>query len=244
MQSGLNRLAAGARQAGTYRRYGRLCVLLLGLMVSGCAGIGQIGSLTDRPAVSVAFESIDGPPPAVHEKFMRALKDEAGARQITVVSSGEANYRLRGYLAANPAGGATSVSWAWDVYDSSQRRALRLKGEDTASGGTGWTNVDDQVLRRIARSGLYQLAGFAAAPRQQTAAAEPAQPEKPASSVAWLDDWAPEAAGIFRIFRRDDAKPEVASAPAPARSAEAAPRGRASPDEAPAKAFAFAPEAR
>src|SRR4249920_1835413 len=122
MQSGLNRLAAGARQSATYRRYGRLCVVLLGLMVSGCAGIGSIGSLTDGPAVSVAFESIDGPPPAVHEKFMRALKDEA---------SGEANYRLRGYLAANPAAGATSVSWAWDVYDSSQRRALRLKGEDT-----------------------------------------------------------------------------------------------------------------
>ena len=97
MQSGLNRLAAGARQAGTYRRYGRVCVLLLGLMVSGCAGIGQIGSLTDRPAVSVAFESIDGPPPAVHEKFMRALKDEAGARQITVVSSGEARAESDGW---------------------------------------------------------------------------------------------------------------------------------------------------
>lgn len=246
MQSGLNRLAAGARQSSAYRRCGRLCVVLLGLMVSGCAGIGQLGSLTDGPAVSVAFESIDGPPPAVHEKFMRALKDEAGARQITVVASSEANYRLRGYLAANPGAGATSVSWAWDVYDSSQRRALRLKGEDTASGGTGWANVDDQVLRRIARSGLDQLAGFAAAPRQQTAAAEPApaQPEKPASNVAWLDDWAPEAAGIFRIFRRDEPKADVASAPAPARSAAVAPRSRASPEETPAKALSFAPEGR
>ena len=143
MQSGLNRLAAGARQAGKYRRYGRLCVLLLGLMVSGCAGIGVgIGSLTDGPAVSVAFESIDGPPPAVHEKFMRALKDEAGARQITVVASGEADYRLRGYLAPNPTGGATSVAWAWDIYRfRASAGRFRLKGEDPARVGTGWANA-------------------------------------------------------------------------------------------------------
>ena len=68
--------------------------------------------------------------------------------------------------------------------------------------------------------------------------------------IVWLNPmagwqgYAPEAAGIFRIFRRDEPKADVASAPAPARSAEVAPRGRASPDEAPAKAFAFAPEAR
>ncbi len=87
MQSGLDRLVAGARRAGIYRRCGRLCVLLLGLMVSACANIGQIGNLGignllnsgDSPQqMSVAVESIDGPPPAVHEKFLRALKDEAG----------------------------------------------------------------------------------------------------------------------------------------------------------------------
>ena len=247
MQSGLNRLAAGARQAGKYRRYGRLCVLLLGLMVSGCAGIGP-DRQSDRRAGSVGRLRIDRRPAA------------RGAREIHARAQGRGRGPpdhgrglRRGRITACAAiwrpirpRGATSVSWAWDVYDSSQRRALRLKGEDTASGGTGWANVDDQVLRRIARSGLDQLAGFAAAPRQQTAAAEPApaQPEKPASNVAWLDDWAPEAAGIFRIFRRDEPKADVASAPAPARSAEAAPRGRPSPDEAPAKALSFAPEGR
>lgn len=250
MQSGLDRLAAGARRAGLYRCCGRLGVLLLGLMVSACANLGQIGNLTEGPAVSVAILSIDGPPPAVHEKFMRALKDEAGSRQITVVSSGEANYRLRGYLATDPAGGAGAVSWAWDVYDSNQRRTLRLKGEDRAA-GAGWATVDDQVLRRIARASLDQLAGFAAAPRQQqTAAADPvpAAPEKQGSTVAWLDDWAPEAAGIFRIFRRDEAKADVASVPAqapsaPARSAGIAAGSRSAP-EAPSRALSYAPEGR
>ena len=169
MQSGSNRPVAGARRVGINRRCGRLCVLLLGLMVSACSNIGQIGDFNrshllgtsnEAPRVSVAVELVDGPPPAVHERFMRALKDEAGSRQIAVVASGDASYRLRGYLATHPEGGATAISWAWDVYDPGQRRAFRLKGEDKATGAAGWATADDQVLRRIAGSALDQLAGL------------------------------------------------------------------------------------
>ena len=183
MQSGSNRPVAGARWVGINRGCGRLCVLLLGLMVAACSNIGQIGNLSqlgnlnllgnssEAPRISVAFESVDGPPPAVNERFIRALKDEAGSRQIAVVASSDASYRLRGYLATHPEGGATAISWAWDVYDSGQRRAFRLKGEDKATGAVGWATADDQVLRRIARSALDQLAGLAASPRQAAAAA-------------------------------------------------------------------------
>ena len=196
-------------------------------MVAACGNLGQIGNLNqltnlnllsnsdEAPRVSVAFESVDGPPPAVHERFMRALKEEAGSRRIAVASSADANYRLRGYLAAHPERGATAISWAWDVYDSGQRRTFRLKGEDNATSAAGWSGADDEVLRRMARSALDQFAGFTAAPRQAAAAAaEPAKEptEKRGSTLAWLDDWAPETAGIFRIFRDDEAKPAAVAA--------------------------------
>lgn len=258
MQSGAHRSVAGARRAGIHRRCGRLSVLLLGLMVAACSNLGQIGDFSqigsllgnpdDAARVSVAFESVDGPPAVVHERFMRALKDEAGTRQIAVVASGEANYRLRGYLATHPEAGATAISWAWDVYDSGQRRAFRLKGEDKASGGSGWATADDQVLRRIARSALDQLAGFAASPRQAAAASATAEPapqlaaEKRSSTFAWLDDWAPEAAGIFRVFGREEARTEVAVLPEqPLPGTVPMPRDRPSSEmAAPSQALAYA----
>jgi hypothetical protein len=260
MQSGSNRPVAGARRLGINRRYGRCCVLLLGLMVSACSNIGQIGdfsqlgnlnllnSSSQASRVSVAVESVDGAPPAVHERFLRALKEEAGSRQIAVVASADAGYRLRGYLAAHPDGGVTAISWAWDVYDAGQRRAFRLKGEDKANGAVGWANADDQVLRRIAASALDQLAGFATPPRQAAvdpAAAEPApQPAGGGRSLtlAWMDDWAPETAGIFRIFRREEAKTEISALPDHSSAgAVPMPRGRPSSDAAPpSQALAYA----
>ncbi len=256
MQSGLDRLVAGARQAGIYRCCGRVCVLVLGLMVSACANIGQIGNLgignllnpDDSPKpMSVVVESIDGPPPAVHEKFLRALKEEAGGRRITVVTSGEADYHLRGYLASHAESDATSITWAWDVYDAGQQRAFRLRGTDKAgTAGTGWATADDGVLRRIAGSGLDQLAAMAASPRKQSsAAATPApatvEPEKKSgSTLTWLDDWAPEAAGIYRIIRGEEARAEPPAAADQAQDAAIPlPRGRPSPEDGPARTFAF-----
>jgi hypothetical protein len=222
-----------------------MCVVLLGLMVSACASIGQIGNLKESPRVAVAVESIDGPPAAVQEKFLRVLKEEAATRQIAVVASSEANYRMRGYLATQLDGAATSIAWAWDVYDSSPRRAFRLKGQDRAgmTGGAGWAGADEQALRRIAQNSLDQLAMFAAASGQAAAgeSVEPA-PEKPGKVFAWLDDWAPEKAGIFRILRREEPRADDGGTPNQTRSAEVPmPRDRPAPDAIPARALAFAP---
>src|SRR5262245_25849204 len=156
MQSGLRQLAAGAGRVGCDRRYGRIGVLMLGLAVSGCVGGAQLESLSQAPRATVAFESIEGAPSVVSHKLVGNLKDEATARRIAVVTPGEANYRLRGYLAVHEdrAGSAgTSISWVLDVYDANQRRAFRLSGEETAAGRM-WGGADDQVLQRIARAGL------------------------------------------------------------------------------------------
>jgi hypothetical protein len=245
MQSGLGQPAAGARQGGGGLRLRRLGVLLAGLAVSGCVGSGQIANLADTRRATVAFESIDGPPPAVFHKLMKSLKEEASARQIAVVTSAEANYRLRGYLAAHGDSTATSVSWALDVYDGDQRRAFRLSGEERTT-GRSWAAADDQLLQRIARAGMTQLVAFMSNTRSAEAAPAPATPpQRTASVMGWLDDWTPEASGIFRIFRGGPARaPEIAAdAGSPLPPGEVPiPRRRPAPGEGPAAAFAFAAE--
>jgi hypothetical protein len=218
-------------------------VLVLSLAVSACANIGQIGNLTEGPRITVAFESVDGAPPDVFQKLMTTLKDEAGTRHMTVVAPAEANYRLRGYLAAHAEGGTTAIAWAWDVYDANQRRAFRLNGTEKGA-GAGWSVADDQVLRRIARTGMDQLAVFAATRPSTVAAAEPAPAaEKRSAMFGWIDDWAPETAGIFRIFRREP-KPEIVDAgmALPPLGEVPLPPGRPAPGASPERALAFAPD--
>jgi hypothetical protein len=247
MQSGVGQPALSAGPVGIGRRYGSVGVLLLGLAVSACVGSGQIANLTEISRVTIAFESIDGPPPAVLHKLMKSLKDEAAARQIAVLPSPEASYRLRGYLAAHGGDAATSISWVLDVYDADQRRAFRLSGEERAAGRT-WTGADDQALQRIARAGMTQFAAFASTarpPAATTVAAAPA-PQRAAATLGWLDDWTPEASGIFRIFRSEPSRPPeiAADAGSPVAPAEVpVPRGRPSPAGAPTgSALAFAAE--
>jgi hypothetical protein len=162
-----------------------------------------------------------------------------------VVLSGDADYRLRGYLAAHAGGGATAITWVWDVYDSGQRRAFRLGSEDkAAAGGNAWAAADDQVLRRIAQTGIEQLATFIATSRPPAgpATAEAPPPPRRSSTFAWLDDWTPEASGIFRIFRQGP-KPELTADASGDRPDQVPlPRGRPAPVSAPAPAaLAFAP---
>jgi hypothetical protein len=206
----LGRAGGGARPAGIDRRYGSVAVVLAGLGLSGCVNTGLLADLIEeRPTATIAFESIDGPPPAVFHKFVDSLKAQAGVQQVLVVVPSRADYRLRGYLAAHETDGATSIAWAWDVYDSERRRAFRLVGEEKAGGaGRLWEAADDAILHRVARSAIAQFAVLAAARPDSAPASSPAP--STASVFGWFDDWAPEASGIFRILRRAPSQPEIA----------------------------------
>jgi hypothetical protein len=167
---------------------GALLLTLLAVAVSmlgGCASTGGGGSasLAQPGAPTVAFESIDGPPPQVFERMVNLLDSEAKLRNLAVVSrEGSAAYRVRSYLAAQIHGGRTSVAWVWDVYDRDQQRALRLSGEEPTGkppGSDAWAAADDLVLRRIAQAGLSGLTGMTSG----TAPAEPQPvPQAPAST--------------------------------------------------------------
>ena len=155
-------------------RASRTCsraAVAVALLVVACAlgGCAAGGGPNDAFAMAggggsgatVAFESIDGPPPQVFDRMVGVLDSESKLRNLSIVSrEGQAAYRVRSYLAAQLYHGRTTIAWVWDVYDANQQRALRLSGEEPAGkGGRGdaWAAADDLVLRRIAQAGFAGL---------------------------------------------------------------------------------------
>ena len=68
------------------------------------------------------------------------------SRNVAIASrEGAANYRVRGYLAAQVIRGRTHISWVWDVYDDVKVRALRIRGEEAGgrAGGDPWSIADE-----------------------------------------------------------------------------------------------------
>jgi hypothetical protein len=139
-------------------------LLVISCALGGCAGgAASSGSFAMAPGgggSTVAFESIDGPPPHVFDRMVSALDSEAKLRSLSIVSrEGGASYRVRSYLSAQVVRGRTMIAWVWDVYDNNQQRTLRLSGEEPAGkpGRDAWAAADDLVLRKIAQAGLSGL---------------------------------------------------------------------------------------
>jgi hypothetical protein len=162
-----------------------LCAIILAVAcaLGGCAGGAASNSfaMASNPAgPTIAFESIDGPPPQVFERMVSMLESESKLRSLSIVSrEGAAAYRVRSYLAAEINHGRTTIAWVWDVYDQNQQRALRLSGEEPAgkAGRDAWTAADDLVLRKIAQAGMSGLAGMI----NGTPAPDAPQPAPPAA---------------------------------------------------------------
>jgi hypothetical protein len=134
--------------------------------LGGCAGGGAASgsfAMATSGGSTVAFESIDGPPPAVFDRMVGVIDSESKLRNLQIVSrEGGASYRVRSYLSAQVVRGKTVIAWVWDVYDNNQQRALRLSGSEPAgkAGRDAWAAADDLVLRKIAQAGLSGLSGM------------------------------------------------------------------------------------
>jgi len=141
-------------------------VLLAACALGGCASTGSSSgafALASGGPATVAFESIDGPPPQVFDRMVSVLDSESKLRNLAIVSrQSAATYRVRSYLSAQVVRGRTVIAWVFDVYDGSQQRALRLSGEEPAGKGArdAWAHADDMVLRKIAQAGLSGLSGL------------------------------------------------------------------------------------
>ena len=173
----------------------RVCLAALLLATAGalggCAGSGAtsgayaMAMATDSP--TIAFESIDGPPPQVFDRMVGVLDSESKLRNLAVVSrGGQAAYRVRSYLAAQVVKGRAVIAWVWDVYDSDQQRTLRLTGEEPAgkAGRDAWATVDDLVLRKIAQAGFSGLTSMVNGTQQGTTPPVVPAPDKAGPAVA------------------------------------------------------------
>jgi hypothetical protein len=188
--------------------------------LAGCVPNGQADLTAAAPrGASVAFESIDGPPPTQFRELVQKLNDQAQGLRLAVVSRDQPSaYRVRGYLAAEVAKDATTVSWVWDVFDRDRHRVWRITGAETAKGRRrGWDAVDDDMLQHIAGSSMTQLAAF-------LTTAVPGAPATAPAEVASVggNDASPEAAGIFPIFKPHADPLPAANAVTPAAQASPA----------------------
>ena len=175
--------------------------------LGGCAGGGAASNSfamasSGGGSSTVAFESIDGPPPQVFDRMVGVLDSESKLRSLSIVSrEGQASYRVRSYLAAEVNHGRTTIAWVWDVYDSSQQRALRLSGEEPAGkpGRDAWAAADDLVLRRIAQAGFSGLSAMINGTAPADAPPAPVtSPDRRGPAVASADEMAP-ASGSYSV---------------------------------------------
>src|SRR6266516_7324684 len=84
--------------------------------LGGCAGGGAVGGsfALASGGSTVAFESIDGPPPQVFDRMVDVLDSESKLRNLSIVSrEASASYRVRSYLAAQVTRGRTVITWVW-----------------------------------------------------------------------------------------------------------------------------------
>lgn len=182
-------------------------VLTMAVGLGGCAGGAASTSFAmanNTSGPTIAFESIDGPPPQVFDRMVGILDSESKLRSLSIVSrEGTAAYRVRSYLAAEVSHGRTTIAWVWDVYDQNQQRALRLSGEEQAgkAGRDAWSSADDLVLRKIAQSGLSGLAGMinGTPPADAPQPAPPATPSRRGPAVASAEENPAPQQGEFAV---------------------------------------------
>jgi hypothetical protein len=179
-------------------RFARTVALLAMLcLLAGCAGGGNGGGSFAQAGsgATVAFESVDGPPPQVFDRLVNILNSESQPRNLAIVSrEAQAAYRVRGYLAAEVSRGRTTIAWVFDVYDRDQNRALRLSGEEPGgkAGRDAWAVADDLMLRKIAQAGLSGLSSIVNGTVPSEAEPAPSPPGGPA--IASADDF-PQPSG-------------------------------------------------
>jgi hypothetical protein len=191
-------MTSASALARAVSRAGVAFVALAALALAGCQTDQQgMASAVQPRGATVAFDSIDGLPTNQFHRLVDQLNQEAQTRHLAVLPRAQNSaYRVRGYFAAAVEKGRTTVSWVFDVFDRSERRALRISGSAPVN-GRDWSAADADLLQKVAQGSMDELAGFLTAPM-----AAPAGPEAD-QRLALAADGSPEAAGIFRIAHTD-----------------------------------------
>lgn len=130
------------------------------------------------PAGPIAFEPVTGMPDSRAAELAAALAQRATSRSLVVVArdDGKLRYRVKGYFAAHPGTGQTTVSYIWDVFDKDGTRVHRFEGYETvpASGASdAWGSVTPETLDRIADATASELTRFLSTVNAHAEAAPP-----------------------------------------------------------------------
>jgi hypothetical protein len=156
------------------RAFGAVCgALMLGGCLDTAVDLGarqasaqSARRVAARPGVSphgasLAFASIEGPPDAIGARFMQRFTQTAEARDVALAPQETAQYRLRAYLTASPAQGATRLAYVLDVFDRQGRRVQRLTDEaGVKPGADPWEAVDERAIALFADRGAEDIAAF------------------------------------------------------------------------------------
>jgi hypothetical protein len=185
--SGERKTKIGARNRGLLRFRLSVICSLSSLLLSGCldsavemggppaklaAARGGAGPQISPHGASLAVISIEGPPVELGAVFQKQFASAAQSRDIALAEADLANYRLRGFLTASPAQGATRLAYVLDVYDRRGRRVQRLTSEaGVKADADPWRAVDEKSLTIFAERGADDVAAFLSTTPEAIAAA-------------------------------------------------------------------------
>lgn len=130
----------------------------------------QTSSAAVAPAAgeSIRFLPIIGAPVEAVTPLSRQLGAQARARGLTIKSSSDNSSRhiLKGYFSAMADGGKTTVTYVWDVLDSSGARLHRIQGQDSveATANDPWAAVPAGTMEAIASRTIQEYMAW----KQQT----------------------------------------------------------------------------
>lgn len=150
----------------TFLRAGLLASLAIGLAACQTGGTG--GSVHGG-GVPIAVETLEGAPADMAGRVEQAVTTQANARSIDVVpGASDPRFRLRGYLTAYSNDDGTALTFVWDVFDSSRKRAQRVTATTQSSrrgGDEPWAAISDADINAAAGKSMDGVAAFLAASR-------------------------------------------------------------------------------
>lgn len=125
---------------------------------------GVLGTLpggeTATSGGSIRFLPIIGAPISAVTPLSRELATNASARGISIKPSSDnsAEHMLKGYFSAFDDGAGTTITYVWDVLDTSGARLTRLQGQEKLAGKSAdpWANVPPNVMSKIASDTISQ----------------------------------------------------------------------------------------
>ncbi|HUO54576.1 MAG TPA: hypothetical protein VMU18_07540 [Rhodoblastus sp.] len=125
-----------------------------------------------RPA-AVAVTQMEGAPAPLKSQFMAYFNADAAREDVALTDTAGARYLARGYISAFLVDGGAKLTYVWDIYDRTNRRAHRLNDEIALKGAAAdpWSLVDSSALAALAAQSANELAAYLSTTPEALAAA-------------------------------------------------------------------------